>query len=414
MPNKFDVLLKYKEKISDAVVDQMQAKSLEDAYKDSGLGHIADSIKLDSNAELLKTIIENNGYVNPIEAAYDFEGSNKITFQDIATSPDFSLFFPKVVSKMIIESWDVAPTLTGLLEYAPFQGNFVRIPAISAMGQNLDLQEGAEPPELTYKFGGWEETVIGKAGVAVGLTDETIRYSNFPVLNILIREAARALLRWKEYKTAQMILGVASTVQDGGSGVNAAGTENDGLIFDDIIKAMMDIVDKGGNPDLMIINPMAYQVFLLNPSLRSFFFNKLAGVDSPYNFSGVSFNKTAEDYGSFTQRTPYGRQVGSISFPDGVFGRPMKIVLSPFIPFASETSLTSIVFADSTQLGYLVQEQAPTAISERENLRMLEKFAIVERYSVVPKNRGTFINKITGVYAGKSFDPVPYYQINPQ
>jgi len=416
MPNKlnrFDVLLKYKENIAKTVMDTMQVNSIEDAYSESGFAHIKDSLRLDSNAELLKTIIENNGYVNAVDQANDTEQKNKITFNDIVTSPEFSIMFPKVVSKMIIEAWDVAPTLTGLLEYAPFQGNYVRIPAISAMGQNLDLQEGAEPPELTFKMGGWEETIIGKAGVAVGLTDETIRYSDFPVLSILIREAGRALLRWKEYKTANMILDKASSVQDGGTGVDATGTPNGGLVFDDIMVAMTDIMNKGGNPDLMIMNPMAYQVFLLNPSLRSFFFNKLGGVTEPYNWGGASFTTTAENYGSWQQRTPYGRNVTSISFPDGIFGKPMRIVLSPFIPFVTESKLTQIVFADSSQLGYLVQEQLPTAVNDREPFRMIQKFAIIERYSVAPKNRGTFLNKITNVYAGKSFDSLPFYNIAP-
>jgi len=91
----------------------------------------------------------------------------------------------------------------------------------------------------------------------------------------------------------------------------------------------------------------------------------------------------------------------------------MRIVLSPFIPFVTESKLTQIVFADSSQLGYLIQEQLPTAVNDREPFRMIQKFAIIERYSVAPKNRGTFLNKITNVYAGKSFDSLPFYNIAP-
>jgi hypothetical protein len=96
------------------------------------------------------------------------------------------------------------------------------------MGQNLDLQEGAEPPELTFKMGGWEETIIGKAGVAVSLTDETIRYSDFPVLSILIREAEEHFSDGKNTRPHNMILDKASSVQNGGTGVDATGTPNGG------------------------------------------------------------------------------------------------------------------------------------------------------------------------------------------
>lgn len=411
--NKFDRMAGYIEKIRDEVVGVINASDIETDYAELGLSHLVDNFKLDAKAEVMKTIINNNGYLTPYDHLSDPEGNERLKWKDLVSSPDWTSMFPKVVTRMVVEAWDLQPVLTSLLEYVPFNGTHITMPAISLSGQSLMMAEGDEPPELEFQAGGWKQVLLGKHGVSIKLTDEAVKYSNFPIFNILVRQASQALIRWKEQQAAKMITAAATSVQSGGSGVDATGTDNDGLTFDDIIVAMMNIINKGGNPDLLIVHPLAYQMFILNPSLRSFFFNGLAGVTQPYNWAGANLTSTIENLNGWTQRTPVGQQVNSITFPSAPFGRNLKVVMSPFVDYASDTKLTDVIIADSTQLGYIVQDQLPTAINVRDDIRMLERVAIVERYALAPKNEGTFIVKLSDVYAGKSYDPVPFYSINP-
>ncbi|HOJ95195.1 MAG TPA: hypothetical protein PK390_08140, partial [Fervidobacterium nodosum] len=91
------------------------------------------------------------------------------------------------------------------------------------------------------------------------------------------------------------------------------------------------------------------------------------------------------------------------------------IVLSPFMPFTPASgqtpAKTDIIVADSSALGYLVVDQLPTTDEFADPIREIRKFKIVERYSVVPKAKGAGIAKIKNVSVVKTFDPIPFYQI---
>lgn len=394
--------------IRDEAAKLIEYQKLEEVYKQVGIDNFDKFLELDAKAELLKNVIQNNGYVDMDMADFDRDEKYRITFKDAISMPDFTLVFPKTVTKIVNEASEPSAVLTAMLETIPFKGIMRFMPAISGSAWNLDIAEADEPPELTAKMGEWEQVTMGKSGVAIQLTDEVQRYSNFPVLNMLIQEAGKALKRWKEYKAANMLLNSATASVTSGSGVDASGTDNDSLSFDDLLTAMMTIINNGGNPDTIIMNPLAYPMFLMNPSLRSFFLLTNGKIGSYINWQGVKFNKTVENLGgAMEQKDPNGRQVSTITFPSGVYGRPLTVVLSPYIPFNSSTKETQLIIADSAELGYLLVEELPQAEKLRDARHGLDRFQIIERYTIVPKNKAKYLTKITGVKAVKGFDPIP-------
>jgi len=92
------------------------------------------------------------------------------------------------------EVYEEVLTITPFLEEVevdPGPSLTIQVPQfVGAFGQDLDVGEGGEFPELTLKTaGGTVATVtIGKSGIAVSLTDETIKYSRFDVFNAAVNE----------------------------------------------------------------------------------------------------------------------------------------------------------------------------------------------------------------------------------
>jgi len=133
---------------------------------------------------LLKEIIENNGRVD--------RTSKKIELKDLITSPEFVSYFPVVVQEMALEAMEPEYIITKMLEPMNIDSPslVISMPIFGVVGQSLDVGEGTEYPELTIKAGGGYSTVtLGKAGVKVSITEETIKYSRFDIFGKAIKEA---------------------------------------------------------------------------------------------------------------------------------------------------------------------------------------------------------------------------------
>jgi len=105
-----------------------------------------------------------------------------------------------------------------------WDGMSARVPTISTFGGDLDVPEGAQPQSFTVSTGGYQNVNVGKSGIMVEITEETIKYSNYALVTYLIEQAGVALARHKERKTANMIDSNAKTI----SGLTLSGVNKDG------------------------------------------------------------------------------------------------------------------------------------------------------------------------------------------
>lgn len=151
---------------------------------------VKESLEQDKKVKILKSIINNNGYIDRY-AANSGNDAKRIELKDLVTSPEFKVLFPKVITDLALETLEPALVLQQMLETVQFKGKIATIPVFSGFGGNLDIPEGGEPPVFNVKLGAFEQVVIGKSGVMVELTEETIRYSAYDIFNLHIKEALK-------------------------------------------------------------------------------------------------------------------------------------------------------------------------------------------------------------------------------
>lgn len=325
-----------------------------------------------------------------------------------------------MIEQFAIEVWENTLVITPLLEeieVEPGPSLTITVPTfVGAFGQNLDVGEGTEYPELTLKSGAGAiaHVNIGKSGIAISITKETIEFSRFDILNAAINEALKALARWKEHKAVKMFTESAKIVKNGGSGVDISGQPNGGLTLDDIIEVAVQFMEKGFNMDTLIMHPLAYPIFAMNGTLRAFFFKSLGENGAFFNWPRVNGRGQPRPYEVMGKTTNLlGRNIASIELPTGILGKPLRIILSPAVSYNPDTKETDIYVIDSENVGWLFTAERPTTEEFSDPLRDIQRLKIRERYGMAPKYDGAAIGIIKGVKAVETFDPRPFYMINP-
>lgn len=393
-------------KVVETCVDEKK-KNIFQSISDQTYAEDIEAIKKDAAAEVLKTIFYNEGYVS--DEQYTFKnlvGARKLSLADeIITSPQFKELFPRTVTKIILESVEPNLTLSSLLTNMKWDGMSARVPTVSTFGGDLDVPEGAQPQSFTVSTGGYKQVTVGKSGIMVEITDETIKYSNYALVTYLIEQAGIALARHKERKTADMIDKYSHTIPGFTlSGVNKDGTQNSTLTFDDLLAAFMELIAIGGIADTIIMNPLAFTAIMQNPSLKSLFLLSQGNSGSQYGFEYGNFARTTEEsLAWYKQRSKHG--VKGLNFPSGIFGKGFSIILSEFVPIDKTNKTTTVYVADSTQIGFLVTEQEPVTEQFSDPLKDIKQFKIIEKYGIVPKSEGKYMLKIPGVKLEKGYDP---------
>jgi len=205
----------------------------------------------------------------------------------------------------------------------------------------------------------------------------------------------------------------AKTVKEGGSGVDVTGAPNNGLTFDDLLDVALQFMEKGFNMDTIIMHPLAYPIFAKNGTMRSFFFGSFGSKGSFFRWPEVSGGqpKFYEKLGKTFELN--GRNIASFDIPSGILGKPIKVILSPAVPFDKDNKLTDIIVLDSANLGYLITAERPTTDEFNDPMREIKHFKIRERYGMAPKYDGSAMGIIKNVKVVETFDPRPFYSINP-
>ena len=132
---------------------------------------------------------------------YDPATDSMLSVDDAISTPNAGMWLPKVVENIVKEAAEPLLVGTSLLQRINYRaGQLITFPAVGAL-HAADIAEGQEYPERQLQMGGATVTAtVGKSGVAVKVTEEMIRYSQFDVIGMHLRAAGRALARHKEVK----------------------------------------------------------------------------------------------------------------------------------------------------------------------------------------------------------------------
>jgi len=338
------------------------------------------------------------------------------------------LWVPKVINNNMQEAIEPMLIATNMLQRLPFNGygTFVDMPVMGAVDGDFEVGELEAYPELRVTYGPAAQiaNAPAKYGLAVKFSDEVLRYSQFDVITMATRQAARALARNKEEKIWNMWSKLARVTHDNLMPLNSAfgtttgrdltGAQNGTLTMDDIFEMYAQVLAHGYTPDLMFVHPLTWMMFLQDAQLRQFaLVNQSAWYPQQFNgnpafqqwpggFGGRAL--PGGEYRSWPNSAHTPKSGDGDALPIGAdgeyqnlqaspvlpsyLGLPFRIVVSPWVPYDVASNTTSIIMADSKELGYYIEEHGPKSNEWTDPETDILKIKISERYLIRPKDRG--------------------------
>lgn len=372
-----------------------------------------------SQSELRANITDAAGLEYVWRKGKDPVSGKNVKIEDALSVPDAPLLMPKVISNVVREAAEPLLVGTSLLQRINYSyGQTITFPAVGAMTA-ADIAEGQEYPEQRLAMGGATVTAqIGKSGLAVKVTEEMIRYSQWDVIGLHLRAAGRALARHKEVKIFNMIRSLGVVVFDNANpnvsmkGVTTGraldGSANGSITMDDIFDCFAQVMTQGFMPDTLLMHPLTWVMFVKDPTLRAFaqtagggtfFANWTGQVNQQYAANanqgglGIGAGQNIAEGGNAagltaSPLTSYHPQMNSAPVLPSYLGMNFRIVVSPYVPFDPRRKLTDIYMFDSSELGaYIVDEELTTEEFSDPKVEM-RKIKLRERYALAILNEG--------------------------
>lgn len=306
-----------------------------------------------------------------------------ITMRDTIATPDITPWLPQVIERNVLEASEPLLVLNSLFERIGYEaGQAIEFPAVGAVSA-ADIAEGESYPLVRLQESGATVTAkVGKSGIAFEITEEAMTRSRFDLVGMHLRACARALARHKEVKAANMISSLGVVAFDNvnptqsmfgvttGRGFN--GTANGSLTLDNLFDAFAQVMMQGFTPNTLIMHPLTFVMFMKDEVLRAV---TLAGGNQVW-WGGYRGNAAMTQSGSRTHVTG-GQSVTSPVSPLGTstnginefnqmltsspvlparWAWPLRIVVSPWIPFNPATKMTDIILCDGNELGLYIEE----------------------------------------------------------
>ena len=352
------------------------------------------------------------------------DGDNtRVEMKDAISVPNAAMFLPKVVSNIVKEAAEPLLVGTSLLQRIEYHaGQTITFPAVGALVA-ADIAEGQEYPERQLQMGGATVTAtIGKSGVAVKVTDEMVKYSQYDVIGMHLRAAGRALARHKEQKIFNYINSMGVVCFDNATPANSLfgvthgrgldGSANGSVVMDDIFDAFGQIIAQGWMPDTLLMHPLTWIMWIKDPVLRAFalaagggtYFASWKGNPqgrAPWDNSsqgglGVAAGQNIDP--SSDPLTAYSQNINSAPVLPSYFPIPFRIIVSPFVPYNPVTKTTDIMIFDSANLGALIVDEDAMTEEFDDPARDIRKIKIRERYAIAILNEGQAIGTLKNVY----------------
>ncbi len=417
-------ILKEKDSNTEKIVDQKVKEKLDAAGvtdEDLALSDrraMLDRKKVNSVAQLWK----NNGFIDGAQDQVSFADLAKMDLQYQKKmrdnfSTDHPLLIPRVIANIAREAIPPAMVLTPLLQRVNYQtGAQIVFPSWGGVGPAADLAEGQEYPERSMELSGSVTATIGKSGLAVKITEEMVRYSQYDVMAMHFRAAGRSLAMWKERKAANLILDNGRTILDNAGGTtrtttgrDAAGAYNGTLTLDDIFYVYGDMVNNGFTPNCIIMHPFAWKIFAQEGISRAFGF-----------INGVANGMWQLPQGSPAQARQWSvgsnglNNVSTVTNPEhlattfsnvpSIFPTSFRIIVTPYMTFDSTTSRTTIAFADVNELGILIVDEEVQTEQWNDPSKDIMKVKFRERYAMAATNNGYGIGLLKDISLDRSYD----------
>lgn len=388
---------------------------------------IPETIEGDRNEVLLDTF---NSRLEDFKFTWDHNGLSStgeyMSIKDMYSTPDAPWMLPKIVSEQAIEAMEPLLLFTSLMNKIEYtMGQTIVLPSAGQMSAtNLDMMEGDEYPEAKWSSGTQMSQMIaniGKVGLAVKITEEMLRYSQYDVISMHIKAAGKVLARHKEVKASNMVCAQGRCYFDNlnptksqlgvTTGRNADGSANGSITAEDFLDLEGHMVAKGFIANTAIMHPLTYTMFRKDPIMRAFF---MAGATTTYFgsyrgnpaggspwFKSATMMNTKQQPKISNATTPAKERNQDINtapiFP-GYWGVNFDIMVTPHVKYDVAGKLTDIIICDKSELGVLLVDEELTTEEWRDPARDITKIKFRERYCFGILNEGESVAVLRNIH----------------
>jgi hypothetical protein len=191
--------------------------------------------------------------------------------------------------------------------------------------------------------------------------------------------------------------------------------------MDDLFDAYGQVMSQGFMPDTLLMHPLTWVMFVKDAQLRAFvqangggtFFANWTGnpagrapwdggmgVASGQNIlpGQTATGGTAPHGGTVSTLLQYPQNINSAPVLPTYFSVPLRIIVSPFVPFDPRRKLTDLYLFDSNELGVLVVDEDITTEEWNDPKVDIRKIKLRERYAIAMLQEGQAIATIKNVH----------------
>lgn len=372
----------------------------------------------------------------------------RLLIQDLVTTEDLKPFIPKVVKRIVVEALEpnllIVPNL--FTEVNIPTGQMVEIGSIGSVTAGKVSQGGIYPQTniTTDTEGAAVQITVSKYGCAVNISDEAINESQFDVVTLWLRAAGAALARLKESLAIRLVNDMGVTVFDNADPTNSelgvltgrdiSGAQNGTMTLNDLFDLWAHSAIRGFAPDTLIMSPLAWKVFAVDPQLREIVLKgatlatrrmplgQTPGWGDIFNPAGLGLRYKAEgdEDGLSAYKTTLTPVNSTLNIPPNYLPSPIKVLVSHLVPFTAPSvvggkAITNIIMADSQRCGILVTKESATPEEADIFERDIHQVKIYERYGmgVFDQGKGIVVARNVIVDRNYIFDNVNSRALNP-
>lgn len=327
---------------------------------------------------------------------------------------------------------------------------------ITTLGQARvhEIAEGADYKESDFEADEEAQRVditIKKYGGLIRITEEALQMNMVDLVRMWIQKMGTSMAQHKEKVAIQMLNRFGTVILDSVTPANSVlglptgrgidGAANGTMSMNDFLDFWAHLQMRGFNGDTLLMNPMAWKLFMANPETREIVLNNNTLVSNKMpNGSyapgwGTSFNGLGERHVAtgLTSIDPALGKLGVSAFtgalatnhnlsmlgstfqiaPGAMFPGALKLIITPYAGYRAASTpsgayLTDIYLVDSSACGVLVQKELPTIEEFNDPWKDIRVTKVRERYGfgILEQGKGIAIAKNIVIDRNYNFENV--------
>ena len=337
-----------------------------------------------------------------------------LNLKDLVSTTEMQALLSRTTEIVMREPIEPLLAISGLYTPIRAKGMETKI-VLGAMGalHAGEADEGGNYPEASFDIGGGITiATVGKSGIQASFSDEALRYTTWDIMAINLRLMAAAVARHTELKSIRFLRSMGQTVYDNANptrsifgvttGRDMSGGANGTMTMEDLMNAYTHMVTTGFTPDVLLMSPQMYFMWVRDPVMRNLFhqgqggvyfatYNGNPGVRPNWTNGGISGRGPSNGFEimpagnaageTATGELGYSQHANSSPVLPSYLGLPLRIIVSPLIPYDPATKLGDIYLCASSMIGYRIIDEDINTVEWRDEDRELVKVKMRQRDS---------------------------------